>query len=88
MDINKVYNNSYPAFNGEYYGLPMKNITLLVMLNKAHLDEAGLKIPTEWTWDDYTDYAKKLKTDKHYGSYLHSWHFFHSNLKLMGKAKG
>ena len=87
MDINKVYNNSYPAFNGEYYGLPMKNITLLVMLNKAHLDAAGLEIPTEWTWDDYTDYAKKLTTDKHYGSYLHSWHFFHSNLKLMGKAK-
>jgi multiple sugar transport system substrate-binding protein len=87
IDINEVYKNSYPAFNGEYYGLPMKNITMLVLLNKAHLDEAGLEVPTEWTWDDYTEYAKKLTTDKHYGSYLHSWHFFHSNLKLMGKAE-
>ncbi|MFP7299373.1 ABC transporter substrate-binding protein [Neobacillus niacini] len=87
IDINEVYNNSYPAFNDEYYGLPMKNVTMLVMLNKAHLDEAGLEIPTEWTWDDYTEYAKKLKTDKHYGSYLHTWHNFHSVLKVMSKDK-
>ncbi|MDM5331566.1 extracellular solute-binding protein [Neobacillus sp. CF12] len=87
IDINEVYNNSYPAVDGEYYGLPMKNVTMLVMLNKAHLDEASLEVPTEWTWDDYTEYAKKLTTDKHYGSYLHSWHFFHSALKLMTKAE-
>ena len=42
-----------------YYGLPMKNITGLVMMNKSHLDEAGLEIPTEWTWDDYREYAKE-----------------------------
>jgi multiple sugar transport system substrate-binding protein len=87
IDINEVYNNSYPAFNGEYYGLPMKNVTMLVMLNKAHLDAAGLEIPTQWTWDDYAEYAKKLKTDEHYGSYLHTWHNFHSVLKMMGKAQ-
>jgi multiple sugar transport system substrate-binding protein len=87
IDINKVYNNSYPKFEGENYGLPMKNITMLVMLNKNHLDEAGLEIPTDWTWDDYAEYAKKLTTDKHYGSYLHSWHNFHSVLKTMSKAK-
>jgi multiple sugar transport system substrate-binding protein len=87
IDINEVYNNGYPAFDGEYYGLPMKNVTPLIMINKAHLDEAGLEIPTEWTWDDYTEYAKKLTTDKHYGSYLHTWHNFHSVLKLAGKAE-
>lgn len=87
IDINEVYNNSYPAYNGEYYGLPMKNITGLVMINKAHLDEAGLEIPTEWTWDDYKDYAKKLTTDQHYGSYLHTWHELFSSLKLISKAE-
>ena len=40
------------------------------MVNKGHLDEAGLEIPTEWTWDDYRDYAKAMTTDEHYGSYL------------------
>lgn len=87
IDINEVYNNGYPEFNGEYYGLPMKNVTMLVMLNKAHLDKAGLEIPTDWTWDDYTDYAKKLTADGHYGSYLHTWHNFHSVLKQMSKAE-
>ncbi len=85
IDINEVYNNSLPTIDGKHYGLPMKNNTMLVMLNKSHLDEAGLEIPTEWTWDDYAEYAKKLTTDEHYGSYLHSWHHFHSILKLMGK---
>lgn len=88
IDINKVYNNTYPSVDGEYYGLPMKNVTMLVMMNKAHLDEAGLEIPTDWTWDDYAEYAKKLTTDKHYGSYLHTWHNLFSSLKLMSKAEG
>ncbi|THE12830.1 extracellular solute-binding protein [Bacillus timonensis] len=87
IDINEVYNNSYPAYDGEYYGLPMKNITGLVMMNKAHLDEAGLDIPTEWTWDDYKEYAKKLTTDQHHGSYLHTWHELFSSLKLISKAE-
>jgi multiple sugar transport system substrate-binding protein len=87
IDINEVYNNSYPAINGDYYGLPMKNVTNLVMLNKAHLDKAGLVVPTDWTWDDYKEYAKKLTTDGHYGSYLHTWHNLYSVLKTIGKAE-
>jgi multiple sugar transport system substrate-binding protein len=87
IDINEVYNNSYPAINGDYYGLPMKNVTNLVMLNKAHLDKAGLEVPTDWTWDDYKEYAKKLTTDGHYGSYLHTWHNLYSVLKTIGKAE-
>ena len=27
-------------------------------LNKDHLEEAGLPVPTDWTWDEYADYAK------------------------------
>lgn len=87
IDINEVYNNAYAPVNGEYYGLPMKNISGLIMMNKGHLDEAGLEIPTEWTWDDYRDYAKKLTTDEHYGSYLHTWHETYSALKLVSKAE-
>ncbi|MBS4195919.1 ABC transporter substrate-binding protein [Lederbergia citri] len=86
IDIDEVYNNSYPAIEGKYYGLPMKNVTNLVMMNKNHLDEAGLDIPKEWTWEDYAEYAKKLTTDDHYGSYLHIWHNFQSSLKLISKA--
>ncbi|UOQ83422.1 ABC transporter substrate-binding protein [Gracilibacillus salinarum] len=87
IDINEVYNNTYPAIDGNYYGLPMKNVTNLVMINKQHLDEAGLEIPTEWTWEDYQKYAEQLTTDDHYGSYLHSWHNTHSSLKLLSKPE-
>ncbi|WP_203247609.1 ABC transporter substrate-binding protein [Sporosarcina beigongshangi] len=87
IDINEVYNNSYGPVDGNYYGLPMKNVSGLVMMNKGHLDEAGLEIPTEWTWDDYRDYAKALTTDQHYGSYLHTWHETYSALKLVSKSE-
>ncbi|WP_221567160.1 ABC transporter substrate-binding protein [Alkalihalobacillus sp. TS-13] len=87
IDINQTYKNSYSPIDGQYYGLPMKNVTTLVMLNKEHLDEAGLEIPTDWTWEDYKDYAKAMTTDEHYGSYLHSWHDVHSSLKLQGSKE-
>jgi multiple sugar transport system substrate-binding protein len=47
------------------------------MLNKDHLDEAGLPVPKEWTWDQYLEYAKKLTkgegATKRYGTYFHTW---------------
>ncbi|WP_058306528.1 ABC transporter substrate-binding protein [Gracilibacillus massiliensis] len=88
IDINEEYLNGYPAFDGEYYGLPMKQVTWLVMMNKNHLEEAGLEIPTEWTWDEYREYAQQLTTDDHYGSYFHTWHEAFSAIKLFGKPEG
>lgn len=89
IDINSEYNNSYKQVNGQYYGLPMKSVTNLIMINKNHLDEAGLEIPTEWTWEDYREYAKAMtkKEEDRYGSYLHSWHHFHSLLKVLGNPE-
>ena len=87
IDINEVYNNSYAPVDDKYYGLPMKNVTSLIMMNKSHLDEAGLEIPTEWTWDEYREYAKAMTTDEHYGSYLHTWHDSFSALKLISKPE-
>ncbi|MBE1442727.1 ABC transporter substrate-binding protein [Paenibacillus sp. OAS669] len=66
-----------PAINGKYYALPGKMIEWFVMLNKDKLDEAKLPVPTEWTWNDYAEYAKKLTKgegpSKQYGSYFHNW---------------
>ncbi|MBM0065446.1 ABC transporter substrate-binding protein [Alkalicoccobacillus gibsonii] len=88
IDINEEYTNSYQEIDGSYYGVPMKQVSQMILLNKDHLDEAGLDIPTEWTWDDYRDYAKQLTTDDHYGSYLHTWHNNQSSLKLFSKIEG
>jgi len=88
IDIDEVYRNSYPPIDGDYYGLPMKNITRVIMMNKDHLDEAGLEIPTEWTWDDYREYAEALTTEDRYGSYLHTWHHQFSVLKILSDPEG
>ena len=85
--LMRFITNSYGTVDDKYYGLPMKINTNLVMMNKDHLDEAGLEIPTEWTWDDYRDYAKALTTDEHYGSYLHTWHYLYSSMKLISKPE-
>ncbi|MBA4493318.1 ABC transporter substrate-binding protein [Paenactinomyces guangxiensis] len=61
--------------NGKYYALPGKFNPWYVLLNKDHLDEAGLPVPKDWTWDQFMDYAKKLKkgsgATKRYGVYFH-----------------
>ncbi|SDC63824.1 multiple sugar transport system substrate-binding protein [Paenibacillus sp. UNCCL117] len=61
--------------NGKYYALPGKFNPWYVMLNKDHLKEAGLEVPKEWTWDQFTEYAKKLTkgegASKRYGTYFH-----------------
>jgi multiple sugar transport system substrate-binding protein len=57
--------------NGKYYALPGKFNPWYVLLNKDHLDAAGLKVPKDWTWDEFMEYAKALTRDGHYGTYFH-----------------
>lgn len=57
--------------NDQYYALPGKFNPWYVLVNKDHLAEAGLEVPTEWTWDEYVNYANQLTTDDHYGTYFH-----------------
>jgi multiple sugar transport system substrate-binding protein len=61
--------------NGKVYALPGKFNPWYVLLNKNHLDEAGLPVPKDWTWDQFADYAKKLTkgdgASKRYGTYFH-----------------
>lgn len=64
--------------DGGIYGLPGDVKSWFVMINKRHLEEAGLPVPPlDWTWEDYRGYAKKLTVgegkDKRYGSYFHGW---------------
>jgi multiple sugar transport system substrate-binding protein len=89
INVEQIYNmGATPAGpDGSYYALPTKHNTYLIMMNKNHLDQAGLPVPTDWTWDDYKTYAKKLTTQQHYGSYLHTWSTIYDTLKLFSKGK-
>jgi multiple sugar transport system substrate-binding protein len=66
-----------PSVDGKVYALPDTLENYFVLLNKDMLDQAGLKVPTEWTWDQYLDYADKLTSGsgaaKVYGTYFHTW---------------
>ncbi|GGN92740.1 ABC transporter substrate-binding protein [Saccharibacillus kuerlensis] len=61
--------------DGKVYALPGKFNSWYVLLNKTMLDEAGLEVPTDWTWDEFAEYAKKLTqgegAQKTYGTYFH-----------------
>lgn len=59
------------AIDGQYYALPGKFNPWYVLLNKDHLDAAGLEVPKEWTWDEFMEYSKKMTTADHKGTYFH-----------------
>jgi len=56
----------------EYYGLPVAVWLTVYWLNMDMLEQAGLPVPVEWTWDEYARYAKALTKgegrDKIYGT--------------------
>ncbi|MEK5494215.1 extracellular solute-binding protein [Paenibacillus sp. FSL R7-0297] len=56
------------------YGILPSSTQWLTVFNKDHLEAAGLSLPEMgWTWDDFREYAKKLTTPEHFGTYFHTW---------------
>lgn len=70
FDIAEEYKVN-TTLDGKVYALPGKFNPWYVLLNKDHLEEAGLPVPTDWTWDDFADYAKQLTSGDRYGTYFH-----------------
>ncbi|MEI7024151.1 ABC transporter substrate-binding protein [Paenibacillus sp. y28] len=65
-----------PVYNGKHYGMMANASFWYVAMNETHLKEAGLQLPSpDWTWDDFREYAKKLKMSKEgrYGAYFHTF---------------
>lgn len=52
--------NTVAAIDGVYYGIPRGNNTFKVFYNKDMMDEKGITIPDDWTWDDFLDIARQL----------------------------
>ncbi|TBL77659.1 ABC transporter substrate-binding protein [Paenibacillus thalictri] len=53
--------------DSKYYAIPTKKNNYFMWLNKDAFDQAGIPIPTEWTWEDLQAYAKKLKQGDRWG---------------------
>lgn len=73
FDPEKEYGKLDNFWDGKYWSLILNSQPRFVYLNKNALDEAGLKVPTDWTWEEYMDYAKKLSKGsgptKRYGAF-------------------
>lgn len=73
FDPLKEYGKLDNQWNGKYWALILALQPRFVYINKNALDEAGLKLPTDWTWEEYMDYAKKLTKGsgptKRYGAF-------------------
>lgn len=66
--------NKVLTLDGNIYGLLTSSTQWFTMFNKDQLEEANLPLPEMgWTWDDFREYAKKLTTKDHYGTYFHTW---------------
>lgn len=51
--------------NGKVYMIPYRKSTWAVYYNKTIFDEAGIPYPEgEWTWEDYTELARKLTKEE------------------------
>jgi multiple sugar transport system substrate-binding protein len=65
-DTNDYYESSFGPFthDGKIYGLPWLQQPVMMYVNKALFDEAGLGYPDEsWTWNEFLNAAKKLTKD-------------------------
>jgi multiple sugar transport system substrate-binding protein len=61
----------------KYYALPYRQDFWVLYYNKKLLEAAGQAFPTNLTWDQYVELAKKLTSgsgqSKVYGTYHHTW---------------
>jgi multiple sugar transport system substrate-binding protein len=58
----------FVSWDGETYGVQWRDGASVAFFNQKLLDDAGLEVPTEWTWDDLLTYAQAM-TDKDAGIY-------------------
>ncbi len=87
FDVENELGKDIYTLDGKYYALPATSNAYAVFLNKDMLDEAGLTTPTQWTMEEYYEYARKMTSGsgdtKIYGSDAmrpyYQWLFMASN---------
>jgi multiple sugar transport system substrate-binding protein len=60
FDVEAELGTGIYKYKDKYYSLPATAQSSGIWINKKYLDAAGLKTPTEWTLDEFNDYARKM----------------------------
>lgn len=65
VDLGGYYEKPLEAFtlDGELTCMPQNISSLVVYLNMAVLEAAGLERPEEWSWEEFARYARALTND-------------------------
>lgn len=73
-DMEGIFGSSLPVMaDGKTYGLPAFNDVWCVFYNKKVFDDAGVPYPSgDWTWEEYTETARKLTDSDNniFGSFM------------------
>lgn len=74
FDIETEYGEGVWQYDGKTYGLPTNYDHQFVWINEDMFKEAGIEIPTSWTWDEYAEITKELTKNEDgvqiYGGFL------------------
>lgn len=78
FDLTTYFGTMAEAYyvDGKPYSIPTKLDQYGIVVNKDMFDEAGIEVPTEWTYDEFREIAKQLThgegQDKVYGMFWNS----------------
>ena len=78
FDLKQYFGNMAEAYfvDGKPYSIPTKLDQYGIVINKDMFDEAGIEIPTDWTYEEFAETARKLThgegQDKVYGMFWNS----------------
>lgn len=78
FDIESIFGSVAKAYyvNGKPYSIPTNLAQYGIVINKDMFDAAGIPIPTDWTFDEFREIAKKLTKgegqNKVYGMFWNS----------------
>lgn len=76
INLEKYFGNSVTSYfvNDKPYSIPTKLDQYGITINKEKFDEAGIPIPTDWTFKEFREIAKKLSNgqgkDRTYGMFF------------------
>lgn len=74
MDMQESYGDGVWQYEGKTYGLPTNYDHQFVWINETMFKEAGIEIPTSWTWEEYAEITKKLTKEENgvqiYGGFM------------------
>ncbi|WP_168121427.1 extracellular solute-binding protein [Paenibacillus sp. HB172176] len=71
LDVDDIIgSDNIMKYDNKIFSLPAMKLVAAVLLNQSALDEAGVALPEDWTWEEHNELAKKLTKGDRKGTYI------------------